>query len=209
MLALILAGGDGSRLGLGEKALVPVCGKPMIARVTEAFLGAGCEPVVVTSHKTPYTKNWCRAFGLSYLDTAGAGYVEDLGEAVEMTGEEGALFTSAADIPALTSSVIRRIRDAHAASGKPACSVWVPAAYQMEPRYLREIDGVPATPCALNIITGNSAQDELVLLLDEPGLALNINTREDLARAENSSLFASHRYSDDAFTGDRTPGPYC
>ncbi|HJK36483.1 MAG TPA: NTP transferase domain-containing protein, partial [Methanocorpusculum sp.] len=89
MLALILAGGEGSRLRLGEKALVMVHERPMIAWVLDAFCDAGCEPVVVTSYKTPFTRNWCRANGVEYLDTAGTGYVEDLTEAVEMTGVEG------------------------------------------------------------------------------------------------------------------------
>ncbi|MBP3443240.1 MAG: NTP transferase domain-containing protein, partial [Methanocorpusculaceae archaeon] len=58
MLALILAGGEGSRLRLGEKALVPVAGSPMLSWVIEAFSEAEVEPVVVTSHKTPYTRNF-------------------------------------------------------------------------------------------------------------------------------------------------------
>ena len=61
MLALILAGGEGSRLRLGEKALVMVHDRPMISWVIEAFIDAGCEPVVVTSYKTPITRNGCRA----------------------------------------------------------------------------------------------------------------------------------------------------
>ena len=191
MLALILAGGEGSRLRLGEKALVMVHERPMIAWVLDAFCDAGCEPVVVTSYKTPFTRNWCRANGVEYLDTAGTGYVEDLTEAVEMTGVEGPLFTSAADIPCLTRDVICRIRDAHAESGLPACSAWVPVsrceAFGMQPRYRETVCGVAATPCAVNILTGGligSMQEEYCLLLDEPGLAFNINTREELAVLE-------------------------
>ncbi|MDO5845434.1 MAG: NTP transferase domain-containing protein [Methanocorpusculum sp.] len=191
MLALILAGGEGSRLRLGEKALVPVAGRPMIAHVLEAFAGADIEPVVVTSYKTPYTRNWCRANGADFLDTAGAGYVEDLCEAVEMTGEEGALFTSAADIPCLTADIIRFVEEEYRASGKPACSTWIPIElckrYGMQPRYRECVSGVWATPCALNIFMGgmvHEVQDELTLLLNEPGLAFNVNTREELAVAE-------------------------
>ncbi len=187
MLALILAGGEGSRLRLGEKALVPVADRPMIAWVLDAFLEAGCEPVVVTSYKTPFTRNWCRANGVEYLDTAGTGYVEDLDEAVEMCGEDGALFTSAADIPCLTRDIICRIHDAFRSHTKPACSTWVPVArceqFGMQPRYRETICGIVATPCAVNILTGSligTVQDEYCLLLDEPGLAFNINTREDL-----------------------------
>ncbi|MDR3101753.1 MAG: NTP transferase domain-containing protein [Methanocalculaceae archaeon] len=191
MLALIFAGGEGARLRLGEKALVMVHERPMIARVLDAFLSADCEPVVVTSYKTPFTRNWCRANGIDYLDTTGTGYVEDLTEAVEMSGVDGPLFTSAADIPCLTSGTLCRIRAAHAKHELPACSVWVPIrlceVFGMQPRYQEMICGIPAAPCAVNILTGNligEAQDEYRLLLDEPGLAFNINIREELAVLE-------------------------
>lgn len=191
MLALILAGGEGSRLRLGEKALVMVHDRPMISWVIEAFIDAGCEPVVVTSYKTPFTRNWCRANNVLFIDTQGIGYVEDLCEAVEISGEDGPLFTSAADIPCLTADIIGQVLEAYDASGKPACSTWVPIAlcerYGMQPRYREIINGVPATPCAVNIFMGSlvaEVQDELCLLLDEPGLAFNINTREELAVLE-------------------------
>ncbi len=191
MLALILAGGDGSRLRLGEKALVPVHDRPMISWVLDAFTTAGCDPFVVTSHKTPFTRNWCRANNVEFIDTTGIGYVEDLREAVELSGEDGPIFTSAADIPCLTADIIQKVLDAYHASGKSACSTWIPLTlcnkYGMLPRYRELINGVPATPCALNIFMGSlvdEVQDELCLLLDEPGLAFNINTREELSVLE-------------------------
>ncbi|MCK9312695.1 MAG: NTP transferase domain-containing protein [Methanocorpusculum sp.] len=191
MLALILAGGEGSRLRLGEKALVPVHDRPMISWVLDAFAGAECEPYVVTSHKTPFTRNWCRANNVEFIDTTGIGYVEDLREAVELSGEDGPIFTSAADIPCLTAEIILKVLDAYHASGKSACSTWIPLTlcnkYGMQPRYRELINGVPATPCALNIFMGSlvdEVQDELCLLLDEPGLAFNINTREELSVLE-------------------------
>jgi len=192
MLALILAGGEGSRLKLGEKALVPVADRPMLSWVIDAFVGANIEPIVVTSHKTPYTRNFCRANNIDMINTSGAGYIEDLQEAVRFSEEDGALFTSAADIPYLTSSIIERVRTAYVDSGKSACSTWVPLKickqYGMAPRYIQEINGVPATPCALNIFLGsmvNDVQDEVAILLDEPGLAFNVNTREELEQAES------------------------
>ncbi|MDR0438685.1 MAG: NTP transferase domain-containing protein [Methanocalculaceae archaeon] len=191
MLALIFAGGEGSRLRLGEKALVVVHERPMIAWVLDAFCDADCEPVVATSYKTPFTRNWCRTNGVDYLDTSGSGYVEDLIEAVEVCGAEGALFTSAVDIPCLTRDIILRIRENYTDSGLPACSTWVPVsrceAFGIQPRYREMICGVLAAPCAVNILIGGlicSAQEEYCLLLDEPGLVFNVNTREELATLE-------------------------
>ena len=198
MLALILAGGEGSRLRLGEKALVPVAGRPMLSWVIEAFCEAEVEPVVVTSHKTPYTRNFCRANDLEFIDTEGAGYVEDMCEAVALCGEDGPLFTAAADIPYLTAEIVNTVRNEYFASGKPACSTWIPISlceeYGMLPRYREVVCGVSATPCALNILTGSlvdDVQEEEAVLLHEPGLAFNVNTREELATAEK--MFAKLR----------------
>ncbi|HJJ90085.1 MAG TPA: NTP transferase domain-containing protein [Methanocorpusculum sp.] len=192
MLALILAGGEGSRLRLGEKALVLVHERPMIAWVLEAFWTADCEPIVVTSYKTPFTRNWCRANDVEYLETAGDGYVADLAEAVDACGVKGSLFTSSADIPCLTHDIIGNIRERHVASGFPACSSWVPVdlceSFGINPHYQEIVDGVLATPSSVNILTGRlnrTKQNEYRLLLHEPGLVFNINTREELQILEH------------------------
>lgn len=191
MLALIFAGGDGSRLKLGEKALVTVGGRAMLSRVADAFLAAGMTPLVVTSHKTPFTRNYCRAQGLEFIDTAGIGYMDDLHEAVELCGETGPLFTAATDIPYLTADIVAEVLDTYLGSGKEACSTWIPLEFcrrfNTVPRYCETIDGVEATPCALNIFLGEKLTDvqtECAILLREPAMAFNVNTREELAAAE-------------------------
>jgi adenosylcobinamide-phosphate guanylyltransferase len=58
--------------------------------------------------------------------------------------------------------------------------------------YHEQIGGVDACPAGVNILRGDTIfaeQEEFALLLDEPRLALNVNTREDLARTE-AFLFA-------------------
>jgi adenosylcobinamide-phosphate guanylyltransferase len=53
--------------------------------------------------------------------------------------------------------------------------------------YHELIGGVDACPAGVNILRGDridTEQEEFTLLLDEPGLAMNVNTREDLARTE-------------------------
>jgi adenosylcobinamide-phosphate guanylyltransferase len=53
--------------------------------------------------------------------------------------------------------------------------------------YHKHVGDIEACPVGVNILRGDrigSEQDEFPLLLDEPRLALNVNTREDLARTE-------------------------
>jgi adenosylcobinamide-phosphate guanylyltransferase len=191
MYALIMAGGSGSRLNRGEKPLISLCGRPMISYVIEAFSAGGYDPVVAASPNTPMTMNWCRAQGIAFCRTDGRGYVEDMIGAVEFLDEQRPLFVCVSDIPCITAKVIRQIADAYHISGKEACSAWVPAdhiqSYGSEISYKETINGIEACPAGVNILRGDlilQPQEELQILLSEPGLALNVNTRNALAKAE-------------------------
>jgi adenosylcobinamide-phosphate guanylyltransferase len=191
MHALIMAGGAGSRLNLGEKPLCLLAGQPMIGYVALAFRRAGCEPIVAVSPMTPMTLNWCRASGIEYCRTGGNGYVDDMIEAVHLIGEEAPLFISVSDIPCVTAEVIQRISASYERGGRDALSAWVPASLVSDEQggmpFRECIGGIMACPAGINILRGDlidEVQDEQQLLLDEPCLALNVNTRLDLAGAE-------------------------
>lgn len=188
MLALILAGGGGTRLELGEKPLVTIRGKPMIEYVIDAFTTAGYEAVVVLSHKTPFTTNWCRARGITCLVASGAGYIEDIAEVVSIIGVTGPFFTCVADLPCLRPETIREVETRYRESGREACSVWIPRELASmsgcRSSYTGTVNGITACPAGINILRGDlidRPQDELLLLIPERGLAFNINTREELA----------------------------
>ena len=191
MHALIMAGGSGSRLNRGEKPLITLRGRPMITYVIDAFCSGGYDPVVAASPGTPMTMNWCRAHGVPFCKTEGRGYVEDMISAVETLDDQNPLFICVSDIPCITVKVIRRIADAYNKSGKDACSSWVPAdmvqSYGGTISYREKVNGIDACPAGVNILRGDliaEPQEELLVLLSEPGLALNVNTQADLARAE-------------------------
>ena len=191
MYALIMAGGAGVRLNLGEKPLLMICGQPLISYVINAFEREGCTPVVATSPRTPMTVNWCRAHGIDFCKTEGAGYVDDMVSAVRMLEDEKPLFVSVSDIPCITSDIVHTISETYRSGGKDAASTWVPATlvrsgHEAMP-YREEIHGIMACPAGVNILRGDlitKSQDELQILLDEPRLALNVNTRADREDAE-------------------------
>lgn len=187
-----MAGGAGVRLNLGEKPLILINGRPLISYVINAFEGAGCIPVVAVSLQTPMTLNWCRAQGIEFVKTDGAGYVDDMISAVNLLDEKKALFVSVSDIPCIIPEIIHTISEVYYSSGKDAASIWVPATAVKSCReampYREDIHGIKACPAGVNILRGDiisEPQDELQVLLDEPRLALNINTRADLANAED------------------------
>ena len=189
MHALILAGGGGTRLDLGEKSLVTIHGRPMIEYVVDAFRAAGHEVIVVLTKKTPYTRNWCRACGVAHITTAGSGYIEDIGQAAASLELMNPFFTSGADLPCLRPVVVREIEEKYRESGKEACSVWIPEEIFLKagsrPSYTSCISGIPACPAGINILRGDlmdRPQEELQILMREESLVFNINTRDELDR---------------------------
>ena len=159
MRALIMAGGAGSRLARGEKPLIPVCGRPMISYITDAFRFAGCEPIVVVSPKTPMTANWCRAQGIAVIRTGGNGYVDDMVQAVKDLDEDKPLIISVSDIPCITPGIITTIIRSYTDCGRDALSTWVPADNVQACRggmpYREQIGGTDAFPAGVNILRGD------------------------------------------------------
>jgi adenosylcobinamide-phosphate guanylyltransferase len=191
MRALIMAGGAGSRLALGEKPLISIHHRPMISYVINAFRDAGCETIAVVSPKTPMTANWCRAHNIPVVRSAGNGYIDDMSDAVRILEEDSPLLISVSDIPCITPAIITKIIRSYLDCGKDALSTWVPARLVTSCRegmpYRHQIATVEACPAGVNILRGDiidTVQDEFMLLLEESQLALNVNTAEDLARAE-------------------------
>jgi adenosylcobinamide-phosphate guanylyltransferase len=191
MLALIMAGGEGRRLNFGEKPLISLAGRPMVSWVIDAFREAGCDPVIVASSRTPITINWCRVQGIEYCTTGGMGYIEDMIEAVRILEVDGPLFVSVSDIPCVNTKIIATIEAAYHSAGKDACSTWIPSVLVKSSRngmpYREQIQGTEACPAGINVLRGDhiaEPQEELQLLLNEPRLAINVNTRADRDEAE-------------------------
>ncbi|WP_292426975.1 NTP transferase domain-containing protein [Methanoregula sp.] len=191
MRALIMAGGAGSRLNQGEKPLILINNHPMIRYVIDAFFGARCEVVVATSLKTPMTRNWCRVNGIDSYNAGGVDYIRDMVETVQALEEIQPLFVSVSDIPCIDAGIITDIHEAYVRSGKEACSTWVPTRIVKACRggmtYRETIKNEDVCPTGLNILRGDriaELQDELQLVIADPRLALNVNTRADRAAAE-------------------------
>jgi len=199
MRAMIMAGGAGTRLGLGEKPLVTVGGIPMISLVLSAFEKSGYEVIIVASPRTPFTMNWARVHGFECVRALGQGYIQDLQEAVKTIEETGSFFSCVADLPCLTVAHIQQIRAAYEISGKEALSTWVPAPCRREGvdvLYAECICGVTACPAGINILRGDlidRPQEEEKFLIKDRHLAYNINTRADLEKLRRALSLSPQR----------------
>lgn len=79
MLALIMAGGKGRRLGLVNKPLLKLCSKPMIEHVLSRALSVASYVVIALSRTTQGIEYLCRdLYNVDCVFTSGEGYVQDL-----------------------------------------------------------------------------------------------------------------------------------
>ena len=72
MDALVMAGGKGSRLGMGEKPLVKLFGRPLIDYVVSALLDSSADRIfVAATENVPLTRKWALERELCVVDTKG------------------------------------------------------------------------------------------------------------------------------------------
>lgn len=178
---LVMCGGEGSRLrpavGDTEKPLVAVGGEPMIDRVVDALRASSLSTIAAAvSPATPETAAYLAEIdGVERVETAGAGYVADLDDA--LAGLEGPTVTVAADLPLLTADHIDR---AIAAAGGDSLSVCVPVSIpeklglSAEPTF--DYAGETVVPTGLNIVGDDN---ERTAVWQAPRLAFNINRPAD------------------------------
>ncbi|MDD1718678.1 MAG: NTP transferase domain-containing protein [Methanoregulaceae archaeon] len=190
MLALILAGGSGTRLNMGEKPLVDICGQPMLWYVVRAFRKFGSEPLVILSRQTPYTRNWCRVNQVDHFLAESGDYMGDIIETVTGLSETGPVLISACDLPAVDAEILQQIWSSYEDARLPALSTWVPR--NVAERFgcmttcTERVDGCEASPAGINVLRGDliaEEQEEHRLLVRDRRIALNVNTRDSLDAA--------------------------
>jgi adenosylcobinamide-phosphate guanylyltransferase len=93
------------------------------------------------------------------------------------------------DLPLVTADLIDRIIEAYYGCGKPSMSVFIPLSLCKEvglrPDTVFNWQGKLIVPAGINILDGKAIREEQEYhsyLLDDPQLAININTPDDLER---------------------------
>ena len=178
MDALVLCGGEGTRLDAGEKPLYEIGGEPMVGRVLDALDASGVETVyAAVTPQTPETRAYVRNRA-TVIDTSGDGYVADLTRALETVGEPAV--TVAADLPLLAPEHVNELLDCERST-----SVCVPARLQraldVRPDSARRVDGEELSPTGVNVV--GSGEDRIDRRWDAR-LAVNVNYPSDATVAE-------------------------
>ena len=197
MDAIVMAGGLGKRLGMGEKPCIEVLGRPLISYVVDALEGSeNIDHIfVAVSPATPNTESVV----LNYYDgrvkvirTSGGNYVGDMVYAVESADIVDPVLVIMSDLPLITPDLVDSIISEYAKCGKPAMSVHVPISVcknlGIRPDTVFNRNGNLIVPTGINILDGkdiHQEQEDFNLVLDDTELALNINTIDDLKRCKD------------------------
>lgn len=197
MDAIVMAGGFGQRLGMGEKPCVELLGKPLIAYVIDTLRATqNIDNVfVAVSPVTPKTEIMIqeRYKGeVRVIRTFGGNYVGDMIHAVETAQTVGPVMIIMSDLPLIDPELIDSIIGKYKEEGKPALSVYVPInickGAGIRPDTVFNKDGKLIVPTGINILDSSqirNEQEDFNLILDNPKLAINVNTVKDLQRCRD------------------------
>ncbi len=197
MDAIVMAGGLGKRLGMGEKPCIKVMGKPLICYVLDTLEESKkIERIfVAVSPATPKTGtvvlNNYRG-RIKVIRTAGGNYVGDMVCAVESAGIIEPVLIIMSDLPLISPALVDSIISEYEKCGRPAMSVHVPISIcrslGIRPDTVFNRNGNLIVPTGINILDGKNIQQEqedFNLILEIPELALNINMVDDIKRCED------------------------
>lgn len=191
--ALVMAGGKGGRLRGGEKPLAEFKGRSLVEHVLEALEESKSigSITVVTSPWTKKTEALVRK-KWNTISAPGRGYVEDMIYALRTLGL-GKAFVVAGDLPLLKPEDIDYIIKRYGEQEEPAMAVMVPL------KLYRKLGLKPTmvlggrVPAGVNIVDGeNLGGPERILVMENPRLAFNVNTREDLSSLANAFTYDTH-----------------
>ncbi len=192
MDALVMAGGRGSRLKMGEKPLVNLFGRPLIDYVVLALEESLVDRIFVsTTENVPSTRKWAEERDLYVLETGSYGYVPDMIEAVVKSGVKEPIMVIMADLPLVIPEIIDQIIEFYEKRPEPALSTHTPLSLHRRlgrrPDSLFNYGGQLIVPAGINVLKGSEIekeQEDFHLILERMELAVNVNVPEDLMLCE-------------------------
>jgi adenosylcobinamide-phosphate guanylyltransferase len=197
MDAIVMAGGFGQRLGMGEKPCVDLLGKPLISYVIDTLKAAKeiDRVFVAVSPVTPKTEIMLheRYKGeIRVIRTFGGNYVGDMIYAVETAQTAGPIMIIMSDLPLINPELVDFVIEKYREAGTPALSVYVPInickGIGIRPDTVFNKDGKLIVPVGINVLDSfqiRQEQEDFNLILENTMLAINVNTAEDLQRCKD------------------------
>lgn len=187
MIALVMAGGKGTRMKLNDEKLLLKYKKPVILHVIDSLKNSNCFSKIlsVTSCNSPKTKKLLEDNNVETFDTPGIGYVEDL-NLVLQTFHDGFLVVSG-DLPLLDKEIIQKITNYYNPQ-KSWTSILVTNKFLttlgLESNYSINFNDQICHYTGISLVNAEKiiSLENLVenyIVLDDKRVAFNLNTKQD------------------------------
>jgi len=191
--ALVMAGGKATRMqAVLEKPLLKIRDRPMINQVIEALKKSNSvnRIIVAVTPRTRETAQIVRALGVDVMETDGAGYEQDMRQAIKSLGL-GDVVVVAADLPFLAPTIVDEAVNKYLSSRKPALMVAAPTEvyekFGLKASYIFNCKGQQVAPVGLNVIDGTRIDEErleeAIFVIRNDDIVFNVNTQIDLELA--------------------------
>jgi len=187
MIALVMAGGKGTRMKLDEEKLLLQYKKPVILHVIDSLQNSNSfsKILVVTSSNSPKTKKLLQENDIEIFDTSGIGYVEDLNSALKIIDDK--VLVTSGDLPLLDVEIIKNIIS-HFDSKNIWTSILVTNKFLtllgMESSFSVDFDGQKCHYTGISLVNSKNISsldnlEENYIIIDDKRIAFNLNSKED------------------------------
>jgi len=186
MIALVMAGGKGTRMNFTKEKLLLEYEKPIVLRVIDALKNSErfSKILVATSKNSPKTKEMLQELDVQVIDTSGTGYTEDLNSVLQSLSDQ--VLVVSGDLALLDYSVIRKIVE------KKTDATWMSflvtkdflESLGLSSEYITKFDGKECIYTGISFVDAEKISDfesveENFLIINDKKIAFNLNTQED------------------------------
>ena len=186
MIALVMAGGKGTRMNFTKEKLLLEYKKPIVLRVIDALKNSGCfsKILVATSKNSPKTKELLQKLDVQVIDTPGTEYTEDLNSVLQSLSDQ--VLVVSGDLALLDYVVIRKIVE------KKTDVTWMSflvtrdflESLELSSEYTTKFDGKECIYTGISLVDAEKISDfesieENFLIINDKKIAFNLNTQED------------------------------
>ena len=187
MIAIVMAGGKGTRMNLDDEKLLLQYKKPIILHVIDSLKNSNCfsKILAITSRNSLKTKNLLEENNIETFDTPGAGYVEDLNLVLQTLNDD--IFITSGDLPLLDKEIVQEI-----VSNYDSQNNWTSilvankflTSLGISSDYSTTFENQTCHYTGISLVNSKKISllekiDENYVILNDKRIALNLNTKED------------------------------
>ena len=187
MIALVMAGGKGTRMNSSEEKLLLEYKKPVIFHVLDALKNSHCftKIITATSSNSPKTKEMLEQAKFETIETEGKGYSNDLNSTLQNLNDY--VFVTSGDLPFLDGNIIQSMIEKFDSK-----NTWT--SFLISTKFLNslnlqsdlivKIENSDCVYTGISIINADKITDlneieQSYIILDDKRIAFNLNTNED------------------------------